>query len=57
MRLALNSTKKRQSVMGVLKMHETKLIATIALTLLIGSTLAIAQTKGRIIGRSKFNNS
>jgi hypothetical protein len=34
MRLALNSTKKRQSVMGVLKMHETKLIATIALTLL-----------------------
>jgi hypothetical protein len=40
------STKKRRSVMGVLKMLETKLIATIALTLLIGSTLAIAQTKG-----------
>jgi hypothetical protein len=32
--------------MGVLKMLETKLIATIALTLLIGGTLAIAQTKG-----------
>jgi hypothetical protein len=49
MRFALNfciSTKKRRSVMGALKMLGTKLIATIALTLLIGSTLAIAQTKG-----------
>jgi hypothetical protein len=31
---------------GALKMFRTKLIATMALTLLIGSTVAIAQTKG-----------
>ena len=31
--------------MGALKMFRTKLIATMALTLLIGSTVAIAQTK------------
>jgi hypothetical protein len=53
MRLALRfradfciSTKKRRSVMGALKMFRTGLIATMALTLLIGSTMAIAQTKG-----------
>ena len=32
--------------MGALKMLKTKLIATMALTLLIGGTVAIAQTKG-----------
>lgn len=32
--------------MGALKMLKTKLIATVALTLLIGGTVAIAQTKG-----------
>jgi hypothetical protein len=32
--------------MGTLKMLRTKLIATMALTLLIGSTVAIAQTMG-----------
>ena len=32
--------------MGTVKMFRTKLIATMALTLLIGSTVAIAQTKG-----------
>jgi hypothetical protein len=31
---------------GTLKMLRTKLIATMALTLLVGSTVAIAQTKG-----------
>ena len=32
--------------MRALKMLRTKLIATMALTLLVGSTVAIAQTKG-----------
>ena len=32
--------------MGALKMLRTKLIATMALTLMIGGTVAIAQTKG-----------
>ena len=33
--------------MGALKMLRTKLIATMALTLLIGGTAAIAQTKAQ----------
>jgi hypothetical protein len=44
---------------GALKMLRTKLIATIALTLLIGSTVAIAQTKGAGspgAASSKFDN-
>jgi hypothetical protein len=32
--------------MGAIKMLKTKLIATMVLTLLIGGTVAIAQTKG-----------
>jgi hypothetical protein len=40
------STKKRQSVMGALKMLRTILIATMALTLLSGGTAAVAQNQG-----------
>ena len=41
--------------MGALTMFRTKLIATMALTVLIGSTVAIAQTKGA--GSSGAGNS
>jgi hypothetical protein len=39
-------TKKRQSVMGALKMLRTELIATMALMLLSGGTAAVAQNQG-----------
>src|ERR1700751_6094164 len=44
--MVLSPLKKRRSVMRALKMLRTKLIATMALTLLSGGTSAIAQNQG-----------
>ncbi|MGC1562003.1 MAG: hypothetical protein WA820_19445 [Bradyrhizobium sp.] len=44
--MVLSPLKKRRSVMRALKMLRTKLIATMALTLLSGGTPAIAQNQG-----------